>query len=552
MGEKTPRSPSSCSGLKADRRGIFHLFDTFNSIDPSGRVRFPFKDHRKGLALNIAIWLARRAQLSPDVPALFDGLSCVADYAQFDKTARGLAAWLVADGVLPGDRVALFMDNAPDYLCIQYAAWYAGAAVVPINAKLHGKEAAWIIENAQATRVFANAGKADALAFAGISEGIVNVDDPAFQTLKASTGSVACLHREPDDLAWLFYTSGTTGQPKGVMITHRMLMTVSLNYIADVDAVAQHNSALYAAPLSHGAGLYNMMHVLKGARHVFPPSDGFDPKEVFELAEHFGNVHMFAAPTMVKRLTQHAKLCGKVGEGLRTIVYAGGPMYQADIIEAVDYFGDIFVQIYGQGECPMGITALSRCDVSERAHPKWRARLGSVGRAQSSVEVRVGSAGETVAQGAVGEIMVRGDTIMPGYWRNEAATSDTIVDGWLRTGDMGSLDEDGYLTLVDRSKDVIISGGSNIYPREVEEVLLLHDSVAEVSVVGAAHPEWGEEVVAFVVPAPDRTIDPTELDAQCLDHIARFKRPKRYEVLHELPKNNYGKVLKTDLRKRLS
>ena len=151
----------------------------------------------------------------------------------------------------------------------------------------------------------------------------------------------------------------------------------------------------------------------------------------------------------------------------------------------------------------------------------------------------------------VGEIMVRGDTVMPGYWRNEAASAQTIVDGWLMTGDMGSIDADGYVTLVDRSKDVIISGGSNIYPREVEEVLLTHETISEVSVVGRAHPEWGEEVVAFVVPIAGSSIDMEALDTHCLSQIARFKRPKEYIVLSELPKNNYGKVLKTELRKLL-
>ncbi|EDZ42109.1 AMP-binding enzyme [Rhodobacteraceae bacterium HTCC2083] len=236
---------------------------------------------------------------------------------------------------------------------------------------------------------------------------------------------------------------------------------------------------------------------------------------------------------------------------MRTIVYAGGPMYQADIIEAVDHFGDIFVQIYGQGECPMGITALSRFDVSDRTHPNWQARLGSVGRVQSSVEVQIKGADGLCDTDQVGEIIVRGDTVMPGYWRNEAASAQTIVDGWLMTGDMGSIDSDGYVTLVDRSKDVIISGGSNIYPREVEEVLLTHETISEVSVVGRAHPEWGEEVVTFVVPIAGTSIDMVALDAHCLSQIARFKWPKEYIVLSELPKNNYGKVLKTELRKLL-
>lgn len=291
-----------------------------------------------------------------------------------------------------------------------------------------------------------------------------------------------------------------------------------------------------------------MLHVLIGAAHVCPVSGGFDEAEIFDLAEHFGRVQMFAAPTMVTRMTAVAKQTGRTGRGLRTVVYAGGPMYLADIIAAVDHFGPVFVQIYGQGECPMGITALSRHDVMDRSHPDWKHRLASVGRAQSPVEVQVGTSdGEILPPGITGEIMVRGDAVMPAYWNNPEASAEALNDGWLMTGDMGMLDAQGYLTLQDRSKDMIITGGSNVYPREVEEVLLSHPEVQEVSVVGRRHPDWGEEVVAFVV----GTATQEQLDALCNDQIARFKRPKAYFHVPDLPKNNYGKVLKTELRKRL-
>jgi len=207
------------------------------------------------------------------------------------------------------------------------------------------------------------------------------------------------------------------------------------------------------------------------------------------------------------------------------------------------------VQIYGQGESPMTITALSRAHLAARGHPRYDQRIASVGVAQSLVEVRVGDAeGRPVATNVVGEVLVRGETVMQGYWQNPEATAATICDGWLITGDVGSLDEDGFLTLKDRSKDVVISGGSNIYPREVEEVLLRHPGVAEVSVIGRRHPEWGELVVAFIVAKPGAAPSEAELDGLCLEQIARFKRPKAYRFVAVLPKNNYGKVLKTELR----
>ena len=503
--------------------------------------------------MNLANWLDRTAVTAGASPALHLGTEVMADYADFRDRAAGLARGL-ADrfGVAPGDRVALFMKNGPDYLVAFYAAWYAGAAVVPINAKLHAREAAWILGDAGARLAVATPELAAELAAAAPETPVLVAGDADFEALAGCAPVAAPAPRDPGDLAWLFYTSGTTGRPKGVCMTHRMLATMSLAYLAHVDPVSAEDAVLYAAPMSHGAGIYNMIHVLKGARHVCPASGGFDAGEVLELAARHGRVSMFMAPTMVRRLLDTARADGDRAEGLMTVVYGGGPMYRADIEQAVDWFGSKFVQIYGQGECPMCITALSRAEVADRAHPRWRARLGSVGRAQAPVALRIGDAeGRPLPPGEIGEIMVRGDPVMPGYWQNPEATAKTLRDGWLMTGDVGWMDEDGYLTLQDRSKDVIISGGTNIYPREVEEVLLTHPDVHEVAVVGRPDAEWGETVVAFVVPAPGAGLDPAALDAHCLAEIARFKRPKAYRALPELPKNNYGKVLKTELRKRL-
>jgi long-chain acyl-CoA synthetase len=479
---------------------------------------------------------------------LYRGVDLVADYGRFDDAASRIAAWLVAQGVQPGDRIGIFMKNCPEYLMVLYGVWYAGAAAVPINAKLHGREVAYILENSGARLLFVSPGLAEPVRVAAPEMTCLEVAEDTMAGMLRSAPVAEPAAAAPTDLAWLFYTSGTTGKPKGVQITHRMLMGVALTYLADVDEVSPEDHALYAAPMSHGAGLYNLMHVLRGAAHVCPASQGFDEAEIFDLAEHHGRIHMFCAPTMVTRMTAIAKRDGRTGRGLRTIVYGGGPMYVADILEAVDHFGPIFVQIYGQGECPMAITALSRHDVTGRDHPRWRERLASVGRAQSGVELRIGDAeGHPLPVGETGEIMVRGDIVMPGYWQNPEASEQALRDGWLMTGDMGSLDADGYLTLQDRSKDLIISGGSNVYPREVEEVLLLHPQVQEVSVVGRPHADWGEEVVAFVV----GTATPEELNRLCDAQIARFKRPKAYYHVPELPKNNYGKVLKTQLREDL-
>ncbi len=504
--------------------------------------------------MNPAEWLVRTARLVPDRPALFAGERCVADYRAFADRAARLAGALRARGVTPGDRVAVFMTNRVEYLEVLYGIWWAGASAVPINAKLHPREAAWIVENALAEIVFLSDDVGADLVplLRTCASCAVSVDGADYAALFDAAPFGAPVALDADAMLWLFYTSGTTGRPKGVMITARAIETMTLAYFVDVDAVEAGDAILYAAPMSHGAGLYNFMHVIRGARHVVPESGGFDPDEILDLAESLRDVSMFAAPTMVKRLVDRAKATGRSGDGVKTIVYGGGPMYVADIVEAVAVMGPRFVQIYGQGECPMCITALSRDLVDDRTHPRWRDRLASVGRAQSCVRVRIADGeGRDLASGEIGEILVQGLPVMPGYWRNPAASEETLKGGWLWTGDMGAMDEDGFLTLHDRSKDVVISGGSNIYPREVEEALLVHPAVREVAVVGRKHADWGEEVVAFVVTAAGASVGEAELDAHCLDHIARFKRPKAWRFVDELPKNNYGKVLKTALRDRL-
>ncbi len=333
------------------------------------------------------------------------------------------------------------------------------------------------------------------------------------------------------------------------MLTQRNLLTMTLCYFSDVDGCAMDDAALYAAPMSHGAGMYNFPHVLAATRHVVPESGVFDAQEVFELAAHHRNASLFAAPTMVRRLVDHAAQNDADPSGIKTVVYGGGPMYAQDIKEALAVMGNRFVQIYGQGESPMTITALARRHLADTSHPRYEQRIASVGVAQSAVEVRVADAeGAGLPAGEVGEVIVRGDTVMSGYWRNPEATATTIRGGWLYTGDVGAFDADGFLTLHDRSKDVIISGGSNIYPREVEEELLRHPAVHEAAVVGRPSREWGEEVVAFIVARPGATVAAAELDALCSAGIARFKRPKAYRFVDALPKNNYGKILKKELR----
>lgn len=449
---------------------------------------------------------------------------------------------------MPGDRVALFLYNCPEYLPLLWGIWWSGAAAVPINAKLHPREAAWIAAHSGTKLFFCESERRIDLiqALAEESSAAEVSTDTAFmrdQDIKR----LELVERGDDDPAWLFYTSGTTGRPKGVTLCARQLRLASLAYLGSVQTVAPGDVMLHPAPLSHGGGLYHLPYVLNGGLNVVPRANGFDPHECLNLAAHWSNASFFAAPTMVRRLIDTAKTWDSPPTGLATIVYGGGPMYLADIEEALHVIGPHFAQIYGQGECPMTITVLPRDVINDAKQPKYPARLASVGFAQSIVELSVCDAdGNPMPVGEIGEICVKGDVVMSGYWNDPAATSAAIQKGWLATGDVGRLDTDGFLTLLDRSKDLVISGGSNIYPREVEEALLTHAGVTEVAVIGRPDPEWGEVLVAFVVTS--QSVTPSELDTHCLERIARFKRPKHYQFVTELPKNNYGKVLKTALR----
>ncbi|MGL5114984.1 MAG: AMP-binding protein [Beijerinckiaceae bacterium] len=495
--------------------------------------------------MNIALWLHRRGREMPDAPALGLGRSVVATYGELaGNTARRAAALLSRHGLVAGDRVAIIAKNSHRYVKCFYAIWHAGLCAVPVNAKLHGAEIRFILENAGAKLAFVSddmAATVGAHAPDSLKEMIV-IGGPEYRRL-IEADPVAVAETPPDAPGWLFYTSGTTGRPKGAVLTHRNLAAMSVAYALEVDPIRPGDPILHAAPMSHGSGLYIMAHVMAGGVNVTPESAGFEPAEIFDLFSAWPRASMFAAPTMIKRLTGAAGDCP--ADNIRTIIWGGAPMYVTDTIAALDRFGPRFAQIYGQGESPMTITFLPKNEVGDRTHPRWRERLSSAGRPYACMEVRVvDGTDREVPQDESGEIICRGDPVMPGYFRNPEANASAMRGGWLHTGDVGAFDAHGYLTLKDRSKDVIISGGSNIYPREVEEVLLMHTGIREVSVIGRPDEAWGEAVIAYV--AGEAT--PAELDALCLDHIARFKRPKDYVFVDALPKSNYGKILKTELR----
>ena len=484
--------------------------------------------------MNLVHLLLRSARWLPERPALALGKRPVRTYREMASRVSRISSGLRSKfGLNPGDRVALAMKNCPEYHQILFACWHAGLAAVPMNAKLHAKEFAYILENSGAKACFVTPDL----------EAAVPSAMPVREIEKLLADPLAPADVDPDDVAWLFYTSGTTGVPKGAMLTHRNMLFQTHAYFADIDKLAPGDTALHPAPLSHGSGLYGLPHFSVGAVNVIPESGHFEPAEIYDLLDYWPNCSFFAAPTMIVRLL--ASPAARTPQKLKTITYGGAPMYVADALRAIDLFGPRMFQLFGQGEAPMTITGLPQALHAQRAH------LETCGFARTGCEVKIfNDSDEELPAGEVGEIVTRSDCVMKGYWKNTEATAKAKRGGWLHTGDVGSIDAEGFLTIKDRSKDMIISGGANIYPREIEEVLLRHPAVAECSVVGRPHPEWGEEVVAFVV---QRTqVASAELEQMCLDNIARFKRPREYRFVESLPKNNYGKVLKTELRKRLS
>ncbi|HEX2332658.1 MAG TPA: long-chain fatty acid--CoA ligase [Burkholderiales bacterium] len=482
--------------------------------------------------MNLVHLLLRSARWLPERPALAVGKRPVRSYREMaSRVARHAAGFVQKFSLKKQDRVALAMRNCPEFYEVLFGCWHAGLTAVPMNAKLHPKEFAYILENSGAKVCFATPDLQSS-----VPSGIA--PEEALGDSEAPPADV-----EPDDVAWLFYTSGTTGVPKGAMLTHRNMLFQTNAYFADIDKLHPGDTALHPAPLSHGSGLYGLPHFAAGAVNVIPESGHFEPSEIFQLLDHWPNASFFAAPTMIVRLM--ASPAARTPHNLKTITYGGAPMYVADCLRAIELFGPRLFQLFGQGEAPMTITGLPQIFHEKRQH------LDSCGLPRTGCEVKIFDENDNeLPAGEAGEIVTRSDCVMKGYWKNPDATAKALRGGWLHTGDVGSMDAEGFLTIRDRSKDMIISGGANIYPREIEEVLLRHPAVAECSVVGRTHPEWGEEVIAFVV--RKNAVSPADLEKLCLDNIARFKRPREYRFVEALPKNNYGKVLKTELRKLLA
>jgi acyl-CoA synthetase (AMP-forming)/AMP-acid ligase II len=502
--------------------------------------------------MNTAALLHNTAKTFSNRPAITVGDERKLTYAQLQGRVVRLAAGLLKPlGLKSGDRVAVVMSNCPQYLEVLFAIWHAGLIAVPVNAKLHPKELAYILENSQTAACMVTDDLANAVAAAAADvtsvKRIVCVDRPEYESLMSQAAAQASV--SGGDVAWLFYTSGTTGRPKGATLTHLNLQLMAWSYLCDIDFLTERDSLLHLGPQSHAAGFLALSHVAKGSQHVLPASGGFDPSEIISVVNRQDSLTFFAAPTMLRRLLDCPALEDCRVEHIRSILGGAAPFYAQDVRRVLAAFGPRFINAYGQGECPCTIAAMPKHLYAADADDE---RLVSVGIPRTGAEIRVvDTEDEEVATGEVGEIVVRSDIVMRGYWENPDATAQALVGGWLHTGDLGAMDSQGFLSLKGRCKDLIISGGANIYPREVEDVLLLDPEVAEAAVVGQADVEWGEVAVAFIVPRAGQKPVIERLEALCLQNLARYKRPRHYVFVESLPRNSTGKVLKTELRVQL-
>jgi acyl-CoA synthetase (AMP-forming)/AMP-acid ligase II len=509
--------------------------------------------------MNSFAFLDKAARQSPDRTAIVHG-DVVLSYREFRARALAIGGNLRALGCKPGDRIAFCLANSPPILEIIYGCFAAGFVVVPINARLHAREIAYILQNSEARALIYDAEHQEGIA--AYSNGIAGLDlricmSPAdgvlhYSTLLERNRSLSSGEEvAAEAICWLFYTSGTTGRPKGAIWNHGMLRAVVMNYLADVYNIQPGETVLHAAPLSHGSGVVALPAIARGATNVIFPSANFNPKTLFSTIEEFRVSHIaFLAPTQITKMLEGFNEGEFDLTSLKAICYGGAPIYTEHLRRAVETFGPVFTQIYGQGEAPMTIAGLN-ANMHAAFLKTGDTRIGSAGQIRTDVEAMcVGENDAPLGSHQVGEVVARGSVVMPGYWKDPVATAEALRGGWLHTGDIGYFDEQGFLFLLDRAKDTIISGGNNIYPREVEEVIIQHPGVASVVVCGVPHAYWGEAVHAVIVTKAGVSLTAEEVIAHCARHIAGYKKPKSIDFVDSLPANGYGKIMRREVRER--
>lgn len=502
--------------------------------------------------MDLGSWIARRAAATPRLPAITFG-ETTWTYADFAERIDRLAAELVAGGVRHGDRVGYLGLNHPDFLVTLFAASRAGAAFVPLNWRLTAEELGYILDDAEVHTLIADAEHAAVIdpvrAEAGVRRAIALTPTPGWEVLDELLAARAPIaepaHPAPEDVALIMYTSGTTGRPKGAMLTHSNMFWNNINALLVYDT-SQHDVSLVCAPLFHIGGLNvtTLLTLQKGGHIVLMPV--FDPGQALTLIAQHRITTMFGVPAMFLFMSQLPGFETADLSSVRCLICGGAPVPEP-LIRRYGERGIPFSQGYGLTETAPLALVLRTDEVG--------VKIGAAGNQVLPLsDVRLVDANNTpVPAGSRGEICVRGPQVMAGYWRNPEATAAVIdAEGWFHTGDIGQADDEGYVWVIDRVKDMVISGGENVYPAEVEDVLYGHPAIAEVAVVGTPHEKWGEAVTAVVALRAGETLTLEQLREFARDKLASFKLPLRLEFVEALPRTQSGKVVKYQLRELMS
>jgi acyl-CoA synthetase (AMP-forming)/AMP-acid ligase II len=482
-------------------------------------------------------------------------------WAELDRRVNAVAAALAAKGIGEGDRILVQSKNCNQMFESMFACFQLGAVWVPTNFRQTPDEVAYLAQSSGASALICHRDFPEHVAVVreaaagirfvisiGSSEFGEDYDSLVARYQGESTPMASVEH---DDPCWFFFTSGTTGRPKAAVLTHGQMAFVVTNHLCDLMPGTTHQDAsLVVAPLSHGAGVHQLTQVARGVKTVLLSSERFDVDEAWTLIEKWRITNLFTVPTIVKLLTEHPSVDMHDHSSLRYVIYAGAPMYREDQKHALKKLGKVLVQYFGLGEVTGNITVLPPALHEPDDGPG--VKVGTCGYERTGMQVSIqDEQGRELAAEETGEICVCGPAVFAGYYNNPEANAKAFRNGWFRTGDLGHVDEEGYLYITGRASDMYISGGSNVYPREIEEKILTHPAIAEVAILGVPDRTWGEVGVAVCVLRPGADTSESELLAWLDSKVARYKLPKRVFFWDTLPRSAYGKITKKDIRTEL-
>jgi fatty-acyl-CoA synthase len=503
--------------------------------------------------MNLATFLAQAARRDPDGVALVMGDDRWT-WAEWNARTDALAhALQTRFGLQKGDRVMCQSQNCTEMMQAMFAVWRAGGVWVPANFRQTPDEVAYLTQASGASLMFCNASFPDHAAACGVTTLAFGQADfgPDVTAITADhmgeRPQVAPVDR--DDPCWFFFTSGTTGRPKASVLTHGQMAFVVTNHLADLmPGLTADDASLVVAPLSHGAGVHQLTQVARGVKTILLPTERFDVAQVWDLVAEWRVSTMFTVPTILKLLVEHPSAEGADTSSLRYVIYAGAPMYRVDQQKALATLGPVLVQYFGLGEVTGNITVLPAH--LHQAEDGPQARIGTCGYARTGIEIQIqDDDGREVAPGETGEICCIGPAVFTGYYKNPEANAKSFRDGWFRTGDLGHMDDGGFVYITGRQSDMFISGGSNVYPREIEEKILTHPAINEVAVLGVPDPLWGE--IGWAVCVANTPVAEEDLAAFLDGKLSRYKMPKRFLFWDALPKSAYGKITKKMIREEL-